>query len=517
MPSPSQKATSRSPQVVALVTSEANVASSLSLGLMVAAQAGFYLRVVVLSDSRTLSEQVKSKLSQLQEGSPNESILIDMESRERDFEALVDELEGAKSLRLLLVPGLDQLNDERKLLLKKVHTTIVCFEAHAGLELPPETQWILGEDHRNFGAWVSSRVRPELSLQETTLDELRAKNLTATTDTTQVNADASSLSQIYHGPEDWIWISTSIQDLDANGKLAKQAIEAAVGPVLLVRGEAAWSQWFFEQQLPALVSRYIPQMERKGRQALATQLQTYSKLDFEFIALISASTFLASFGLIQNSAAVIIGAMLVAPLMTPLLGAGLSLASGNRPLFWQSFRTIGIGFCAALTTSLVFGLLVRLLAPSILEHSPADELILTDEMWSRTHPTAIDFLVGLVGGSAAAFARTRVHLADALAGAAIAAALVPPLATAGLHLAFAMLKIAPQEAGESVSGLFYGPVILFVANVLTIVLGSSFVLWACGLRGAHQHSSSERWSTITTMLLMVLAAIVLVWVFQGTI
>ena len=122
--------------------------------------------------------------------------------------------------------------------------------------------------------------------------------------------------------------------------------------------------------------------------------------------------------------------------------------------------------------------------------------------------------MGLVGGSAAAFARTRTHLADALAGAAIAAALVPPIATAGLQLSFSFLTIAPPPGASETTNLVYGPILLFTANMLTIMIGSCFVLWACGVRADRSYSRSDRWKTRMTALLMTLTAVALVWILQ---
>ncbi len=81
------------------------------------------------------------------------------------------------------------------------------------------------------------------------------------------------------------------------------------------------------------VATIAPPMEREQRIELAQNLQTGSRPNLEFLGLISASSMLAAFGLLQDSAAVIIGAMLIAPLMTPIVGAGLALSQGNRPLF----------------------------------------------------------------------------------------------------------------------------------------------------------------------------------------
>ncbi len=307
-------------------------------------------------------------------------------------------------------------------------------------------------------------------------------------------------------------MTCSRKSTDAAAKRVRAAIAAASGPVLLIRGGDSTLDWL-GKRYARLVAKYAPQMTRERRQALAEDLTTYSRLDFDFIALICSATFLASFGLVQDSAAVIIGAMLVAPLMTPILGAGLSLAQGNRPLFVSSLKTIAIGFLAALLTSMMFGILIRVLPNAILQRTD-EGIVLTREMWSRTSPTIIDFLVGLVGGSAAAYARTRHHLSAALAGAAIAAALVPPIATAGLQLSLIFQSVAPPSDRANAGHLIYGPILLFLANMLMIMIGSSFVLWACGVRSDRAISIKDRWTTRMIMLLLLLTVVVAVWIME---
>jgi len=84
--------------------------------------------------------------------------------------------------------------------------------------------------------------------------------------------------------------------------------------------------------LENITTLWVPQMEREQRVELYDRLQTGSRWGFDFMALIALSTSIAALGLVQSSTAVVIGAMLVAPLMTPLLGAGLALVQGNRVL-----------------------------------------------------------------------------------------------------------------------------------------------------------------------------------------
>lgn len=480
-----------------LVFSQSDIETGIALANRVTQRSGFTACITIVSENpQSKIEQVNQHISQLPTADRKDFVV---NSFSGSSQALLERLDQQNALRVLLIPGLGQLDDFRRELLKATHSTVICYESHPGLATEPNHLWLVGEDKGGYANWFSEHIVAYPELNSTTLEELNEL------------ASGEDKSQKLN---DLVLVTTDSKNAVSAAKQCKSIINISVGPVLLVCGESTWIQWFFEHQIPAFAGKWIPQMSREEKRGLAEQLQQFSKPDFEFIALICSATFLASFGLIQNSAAVIIGAMLVAPLMTPILGAGLSLAHGNKPLFRVSLKTILYGFCAAILTSCVFGILVRLIAPSILEHDETGRVILTSEMWSRTHPTAIDFLVGLVGGAAAAFARTRAHLADALAGAAIAAALVPPIATAGLQISMFSLKIAPPAGFAEPNNLIYGPVLLFVANMLTIMIGSSTVLWACGIRSDHSHSNRERWTTRMLMLIMTLTVAALVWIIQ---
>ncbi len=189
--------------------------------------------------------------------------------------------------------------------------------------------------------------------------------------------------------------------------------------------------------------------------------------------------------------------MLIAPLMTPIIGAGLALAQGNRPLFRSAVTTIVLGFFCALIASMLFGWLVLIF----------QEPVMTSEMQARCKPSPIDFCVGLVGGLAATYARTRRHLSAALAGAAIAAALVPPISTAGLQIAFHVWTSDAQQSGVPI----LGPVLLVLVNVLMIMGGSSFVLWARGMRTDRTLTLRDRWTVRIAAFMVTVALLILIW------
>ena len=286
-------------------------------------------------------------------------------------------------------------------------------------------------------------------------------------------------------------------DIDYRVGLALLKSPSEVSVALLRGGDSIMVS--FASRIYGAFSRIAPPMEREARRELAQDLEAGSKPNLEFFGLMSASAMLAAFGLLQNSAAVIIGAMLIAPLMTPIIGAGLALTQGNRPLFNMSVRAIMLGFLGALVASTLFGWLVLLF----------QEPKVTDEMLARCKPSPLDFCVGLVGGIAASYARTRAHLSSALAGAAIAAALVPPLSTAGLQIAFGVWRL---DDGQGIP--VAGPLLLATINVLTIMIGSSWVLWARGMRSDPTSPLKNRWTLRTFAFLTLLALLTLIWIVQ---
>jgi uncharacterized hydrophobic protein (TIGR00271 family) len=239
-------------------------------------------------------------------------------------------------------------------------------------------------------------------------------------------------------------------------------------PLIIVSAASPFTNRF-KKIVEETLQRVVPQIDREDRIALVDRLQSSAAWNFDFLALMVLSTIMAAMGLIQNSAAVVIGAMLVAPLMTPLLGLGLALVQGNPMLARLSLRSVGLGLCVALFC----GLLVGLGTMSFEEP--------TREMLSRGGPGLLDLFVAFAAGLAAAYASCRPGLIAALPGVAIAAALVPPIATSGLALALGDFALA------------VGALLLFVINMVTIVLACVISLLAVGIRNIKKTS---RWTVI---------------------
>lgn len=269
--------------------------------------------------------------------------------------------------------------------------------------------------------------------------------------------------------------------------VAEKLISSRPGPdIAVVQSAMPLSSWL-GRGFEGLLQRTVPQLPRDQRVSLVDRIQSSSQWNVDFIALLCMSTIIASGGLIMDSAAVVIGAMLVAPLMTPLLGTGLSITQGNFVLFRNTLQTVFKGFLLAF----VIGWLIGAVA--------AKEV--TREMSARGNPRVLDIIVGMVGGIAAAYASGRPNLLSALPGVAIAAALVPPIATAGLATWLGDTSLAGRAA------------LLFFTNIVAIVLGTWLTFRATGIRSAHAHGQYDRWSIGAGVSLMVL--IVALGIFES--
>ena len=186
-----------------------------------------------------------------------------------------------------------------------------------------------------------------------------------------------------------------------------------------------------------------------------------------FYALIATASLIASLGLVANSPAVIIGAMLVSPLMSPIFGIALGMVQGDTELLAKSLRAEASGMALAVAFGALFGLL-----PVMTEVTP--------EMLARTEPTLLDLLVAVFAGFAGTLAMIDDRISPALPGVAIATAIVPPLATCGLCLA--------AGADQGARGAF----LLFFANFVAILLVAAVSFLAVGLASRRGESAGKR-------------------------
>lgn len=265
------------------------------------------------------------------------------------------------------------------------------------------------------------------------------------------------------------------------------------------------------------------QMKRRDRERLATELTAGTRASPEFLLFMALATLLASIGLLQDSPAVIIGAMLVAPLMTPLLGGGLAMIQGNHPLFLTACRAILFGVCLSYLLGACTGLFAGLLPAELFAGS---ELRLTGAMIARSQPNLLDPLIGFAAGLAGGFSVGRDKKIGTLAGAAIAAALVPPIATAGIETAlvakyaatqhglFDALQLLVAYPGKLLAAanlydgtltatrnvhLVIAPLALFGMNACTVILGTFLGLRLVGMHRTMYPKISRRWVSFAAL------------------
>ncbi len=207
--------------------------------------------------------------------------------------------------------------------------------------------------------------------------------------------------------------------------------------------------------------KIVKPLTSEGRREILIEIRQGSSPGFDFFLLVILSCAIATSGLVTNSAAVIIGAMLVAPLMSPLIGIGLASVIGDEKLLRTALITLSLGALLAVLLSFLMTLINRFLPFISLQELPAEVL-------ARTRPTPIDLIIALSGGVAAAYAMTRENLSAALPGVAIATALMPPLCTVGIGLALGRWDVAG------------GASLLFITNAITIAFAAAAVLFARG-------------------------------------
>ena len=189
--------------------------------------------------------------------------------------------------------------------------------------------------------------------------------------------------------------------------------------------------------------------EAHGRSLILASVARDARLDTKYLLLVVMATAIATLGLLQSSAPVVIGAMLVSPLLGPIMGIGFGLAVIDSGLIKRSLITLAVG---ALVAIIVAALIIWL--------SPIKDV--TPEIRARTQPTLIDLGVAVVGGIAGVYAILR-KLSGVMVGVAIATALLPPLSTVAFGLITGRLDFS------------LGGGLLFLTNTLAIAFSATII------------------------------------------
>lgn len=200
-----------------------------------------------------------------------------------------------------------------------------------------------------------------------------------------------------------------------------------------------------------------------------------------FVALIIGSCMIATFGLLANSAAVIIGAMLIAPLMLPIRGVAFGILEGDQELIQAGVKALAVGTALAIAISASLGLIINLLGISGYG----------SEVLARSRPNLLDLGIAITAGAIAGFAKVEPKLSNTLAGTAIAVALMPPVCVVGLWL-----------ARLDLNG-FQGAMLLYLTNLLGITLACMVAFWLAGYAAFARAQRPLQLTAIFTSLLIL--------------
>jgi uncharacterized hydrophobic protein (TIGR00271 family) len=238
------------------------------------------------------------------------------------------------------------------------------------------------------------------------------------------------------------------------GTLPTEIITTATTPTIIAKArETRRLPWWL--YLWSLLIDIFPNLSVSRQTEVYGSMQAAALPTIDFFVLITLAATIAMLGLLQNSAAVIIGAMLVAPLMSPILAMGMAIVQGDLRLLATAAESTTKGIVLAIVVGTIFTFISPLNAA-------------TSEIMARTSPNLLDLMVALASGAAAGYAISRKEVAAALPGVAIAAALVPPLCVVGYGIGTAQLLLAG------------GALLLFSTNLVAIIFAAAIIFLLLG-------------------------------------
>ena len=198
------------------------------------------------------------------------------------------------------------------------------------------------------------------------------------------------------------------------------------------------------------------------------------------------SVAIATFGIMQDSTAVVIGAMLIAPLMTPILGSAAAIVNAWQARILVSLGLVAAGVAASIGLAFIIGQWVPIIVP----------LEVNSQVTSRISPNMVDMLIALAAGAAGAYANVDRRVSASIAGVAIAVALVPPLGVVGLALQAGMFSDS------------FGAFLLFLTNLVSIILAATAVFFLTGY-APFQQLKENRHEVAVLLRTVALAALVI--------
>ena len=237
------------------------------------------------------------------------------------------------------------------------------------------------------------------------------------------------------------------------------------------------------KEIKKFISPFRINEERQGK--VYGEIKENAKGDFDFFVLTIFSAIIITLGLIVDSSAVVIGGMLLAPLVWPVLALSLAIIKGRSGLLQSSVSTLFRSTVVILLISFVFGFI-----------SP-DYALKGSEFISRTSPTIFELFIALAAGFVGAFVITYPKIGAAIAGVVVAAALVPPIAVIGLSVSHGNLEMAG------------GAFILYLSNLIAVTFAASILFLVSKFKGPSteigqdKRKSNIRWALIFLIVMAI--------------
>jgi uncharacterized hydrophobic protein (TIGR00271 family) len=277
------------------------------------------------------------------------------------------------------------------------------------------------------------------------------------------------------------------------GTLPEQVAIDCPTPVVMVKSYRGLPRFWLQRLWDSLFSA-LPKLVPEEQLEVYKRVRRDARPDTDFFVMMGLAAIIATYGLLQGSTAVIIGAMLVAPLFTPILANSLAIVQGDIRLLRLAVEAALKGIVLAIGLAVILTVLTPLRTVTV-------------EISSRTSPNLFDLAVALASGAAGAYAVARKDVATALPGVAIAAALVPPLCVIGIGIALTDPNVT------------WGGTLLFTTNLIAITLAASVTLLLLGFRPSAnpERTARLRLGLVASLLLLTAISIPLALVFVDSV
>ena len=253
------------------------------------------------------------------------------------------------------------------------------------------------------------------------------------------------------------------------------------------------------EELRTRFSRSSESGTRIARAELLARARDLTPGLYAYLVLLILSVVIAVAGLVANSAAVVVGSMVVAPLMGPALAASVGTTLGDRGLFERGVVMQVVGVVVAICVATGFAIVVRWI-----HLLPADGVLTVAEISSRVAPDLLALVVAIAAGAAGAYSLSS-GTSTALVGVAVAAALIPPLGVVGIGIAWGMPMVA------------LGAFVLVAVNLVAINLVAVFVFNVLGYRPGRTGNEEAVRSTVRRRLSVLLVSLLVLSSFLGVV